>query len=61
MAQIICSRHEIAHVGREVGVGELALATANAGEVEAQNGDVTSYRPSAIRDAAKISLPQVKQ
>src|SRR4029077_19041319 len=31
---------EIADIGREVGIGELTLAAADAGEVEAQHGNV---------------------
>jgi len=42
LAQIIRGGHKIADVGGEIGIGELSLAAAYAGEVEAQHGDVAS-------------------
>jgi hypothetical protein len=43
-AQIICGSHEIADIRREVRIGKLALAAANAGEIETQHSDVASRK-----------------
>jgi hypothetical protein len=43
-AQIIRSRHEIADVGREVGIGKLSLAAAYTSKVEAKHGNVASCK-----------------
>src|SRR5260221_1816584 len=42
---------EVGDIGGEVGIGELALARAEAGEVEAQRGD--AVRGELLRDAAR--------
>ena len=45
----------------KLGVGELALAVAQPGEVEAQHGEALRDEASLIRDAAATSLEHVKQ
>src|ERR1700730_15412835 len=40
LPQVIRGRHEIANIGREIGIGELSFTAANAGKVEAQHGNV---------------------
>lgn len=48
-AQPVGRRHQVLHVGREVGVGELSLAVAEPGEVEAQHRDPVLHQRA--RDA----------
>src|ERR1700738_4745959 len=44
LAQIIRGSHKIADIRREVRIGKLALAAANAGEIETQHSDVASCK-----------------
>jgi len=53
--------HQVLQVGAEIGVGEVAVAGTEAGEVEAQRRDAAVARPTAMRLAATTSFPQVKQ
>ncbi len=41
LPQVIRGRHEIGDIRGKIGVGELTLAAADAGEVEAQCGDAS--------------------
>src|SRR5258708_22450557 len=44
LVQIIRGSHKIADIRREVRIGKLALAAANAGEIETQRSDVASCK-----------------
>jgi hypothetical protein len=61
LAQPVGGLDEVLDIGAEVGVGELAFAGAQPGEIEAQRGDAELAQTLAMRDAAKTSLEQVKQ
>ena len=61
LAQMIGGAHQVGDIGRERGVGEIAFAGAEAGEVEAQHRDARAVSASEMRFAASTSLPQVKQ
>ncbi len=37
--QILRRRQQVGHVGREIGIGEIAAAAAKTGEIKAQHGD----------------------
>jgi hypothetical protein len=52
---------QILHVRPEARVGELAVAAAEAGEVEAKRGDAELGERAGDAAAAWLSLPQVKQ
>ena len=43
--QIIGCREDVADVGREIGIGKLAFAAADAGEVKSQHGDTVRRKP----------------
>jgi hypothetical protein len=46
LTQPVGGAHEILHIGTEIGVGELALARAEPGEVEAQCRDAELAQPA---------------
>ena len=52
---------EVVQVGREVGLGEVPLALADAGEVEPEHRDLLGGQGSLIQPAALWFLEQVKQ
>ena len=61
ISQMVGGPHEIGDIRGEGGVGEIAFAGAEAGEVEPQHRDALGRHATAIRLAASPSLPQVKQ
>ena len=61
LTQMIGGANEIGDVGRKGRVGEIALAGAEAREVEPQHPMPLAASAVAMRLAASTSLPQVKQ
>ena len=61
LLQVAGDLEQVRDVGREVGIGEIALAVAQAGEVEAQHRDACLVSERLMCAAALMFLVQVKQ